>query len=114
MGLMDKLRNLLQQHPDKVDEGLEKAGDMANSRFPGHDEQIKTGVSEVERMVAAEDATPQHAPGEPPPGTPPQGPAPDDAVPADPAGGYERAQEVPGGPQPDVPAGPGHEPPPQR
>jgi hypothetical protein len=52
-----------------------------------------------------------HEPGERPPGTPPQGPAPREAIPDDPASGYEPLSEVPGGPQPDVPAGPGHTPP---
>lgn len=114
MGFMDKAKDLLNQHDDKVDQGLDKAGEAAKGRFAGHEGHIDQGVDQLQRMTGDGDTTQDHAPGEAPPGTPPQGPAPDGSVPADPSGGYEPAQEVPGGPQPDVPAGPGHEAPPQR
>jgi hypothetical protein len=113
MGFMDKAKELLNRHDDKVDQGLDKAGEAAKGRFAGHEGQLGQGVDHLKRMTGAGDTT-ERAPGEPPPGTPPQGPAPEDARPDNPTGGYEPAQEVPGGPQPDVPAGPGNEPPPQR
>jgi hypothetical protein len=105
MGFMDKAKELLNQHDDKVDQALDKGGEEAKGRFAGHDSQIDQGVDQLQRMTGAGDTT--EAP-------PPQGAAPETAVPESPAEGYESAQEVPGGPQPDVPAGPGHEPPPQR
>jgi hypothetical protein len=105
---MEKLRDLLHQHDDKVDQGLEKAGEMAKSKSPGHDQQIDQAVDKLQHMTGEGDTT------EPKPGTPPQGAAPAETAPTDQAGGFEKSQEVPGGPQPDVPAGPGHEPPPQR
>jgi hypothetical protein len=102
---MDKAKRLLDQHDDKVDQALDKAGEAGKERFAGHDSHIDQGVDHLQRTTGDGDTT--QAP-------PPQGPAPDDAVPQDPARGYDPAPEVPGGPQPDVPAGPGHEPPPQR
>ncbi|WP_219413121.1 antitoxin [Pseudonocardia nigra] len=107
MGFMDKAKDLLNQHDDKVDQGLDKAGEAAKGRFAGHDEQIDQGVDRLQGMTGAGDTTQA-------PETPPQGAAPDDAVPDRPADGVEARPEVPGGPQVDVPAGPGHEPPPQR
>jgi hypothetical protein len=32
MGLMDKLKGMLGQHPDKVDDGVTKAGDAIDDR----------------------------------------------------------------------------------
>jgi MT0933-like antitoxin protein len=42
MGLLDKARELLGKHDDKVDQAMDKAGDAAKHRFQGHDEQIDT------------------------------------------------------------------------
>ena len=104
MGFMDKAKDLLHQHDDKVDQGLDKAGEAAKGRFAGHEGHIDQGVDRLQGMTGDGDTTQ----------APPQGAAPEGAVPENQAGGYDPAQEVPGGPQPDVPAGPGHEPPPQR
>ena len=35
MGLMDKLKGMLGQHPDKVDDGITRAGDAADDRTGG-------------------------------------------------------------------------------
>ena len=44
-GFMDKARDLTEQHDDKVDEGLERAGDFADERTGGgHSEHIDRGV----------------------------------------------------------------------
>jgi hypothetical protein len=99
MGLMEKLRELLHQHDDKVDQGLGKAGEMAKSKTPGHDQQIDQAVDKLQHMTGEGDTTEQQPPGESPPGSPPRGAAPPDAT--------------PGGQQPDAPAGPGQEPPPR-
>jgi hypothetical protein len=98
MGLMDKAKDLLNKHDDKVDQGLEKAGEAAKQRFAGHEQHIDTGVDHLQRATGQGDTTA----------------APADAVPETPAEGAEPAQEVPGGPQVDVPAGPGHTPPQQQ
>jgi hypothetical protein len=111
MGFMDKAKDMLGRHDDKVDQGLDKAGEAAKGRFAGHEDHIDQGVDHLQRTTGGSEYTEAPAPAHEPP---PQGAAPDSAVPQHPAEGYDAAQEVPGGPQPDVPAGPGHEPPPQR
>jgi hypothetical protein len=111
MGFMDKAKDLLGKHDDKVDPALDKAGVAAKGRFAGHDEHIDQGVDQLQRMTGGGDTTAGPTPGEAPP---PQGAAPESAVPEDQAAGYDPAPEVPGGPQPDVPAGPGDEPPRQQ
>ncbi|NMH97257.1 antitoxin [Pseudonocardia acidicola] len=97
MGFLDKAKDLLGQHDDKVDEGLDKAGDLAKQRFAGHDDQIDTAVGKAKEATGGGDTTA----------------APAQAAPEHQAEGAEHAPEVPGGPQPDVPAGPGQEPPQQ-
>lgn len=81
MGLMEKLRELLHQHDDKVDQGLDKAGEMAKTKVQGHDQQIDQGVDKLQQMTGDGDTTEQKPPGEAPPGSPPQGAAPPDATP---------------------------------
>jgi hypothetical protein len=100
MGFMDKAKDLLNQHDDKVDQALDKAGEAAKGRFAGHEGHIDKGVDLAQQRTGAGDTT---APAEPSlPSTPDQ-----------PADGAEPASEVPGGPEVDVPAGPGHTPPQQ-
>ena len=42
---MDKAKDLAEQHDDKVDQGLEKAGDFADEKTGGgHSEHIDRGV----------------------------------------------------------------------
>lgn len=65
MGFMDKAKELLNQHDDKVDQALDKAGEMAKERFAGHDEQIDQGVDKLQEMTGAGDTTREEAP--PPP-----------------------------------------------
>jgi hypothetical protein len=44
-GFLDKAREMADQHDDKVDQGLEKAGDFAGEKTGGkYDEQIDKGV----------------------------------------------------------------------
>jgi hypothetical protein len=68
MGFMDKAKELLNQHDDKVDQALDKAGEMAKERFAGHDEQIDQGVDKLQAMTGAGDTT-EAPPEEPPPPT---------------------------------------------
>ncbi|MFK4088124.1 antitoxin [Kribbella sp. NPDC020789] len=44
MGIFDKAKDALGEHGDKVDEGIEKAGDFADEKTGGeHAEQIDKG-----------------------------------------------------------------------
>ncbi len=53
---MDKAKDLLNQHDDKVDQALDKAGEAAKSRF-GHDEQIDGLVDRAQDMTGTGDTT---------------------------------------------------------
>ena len=58
MGMMDnmkdKARDAVGQHGDKIDEGLDKAGELAKDKAPGqHDDKIDRGVDKAQQ--AAED-----------------------------------------------------------
>jgi hypothetical protein len=69
MGFMDKAKEMLDQHDDKVDQALDKGGEMAKERFAGHDEHIDQGVDRLQGMTGDGDTT-EAPPEEPPP--PPQ------------------------------------------
>ncbi|MDN5860288.1 MAG: antitoxin [Pseudonocardia sp.] len=71
MGLMDRAKDLLGQHDDKVDQGIDKVGEMAGEKF-GHQEQIDQGAEHLKGMTGEGDTTdaPPPAEGEAPP--PPQ------------------------------------------
>ena len=94
---VNKAKELADQHDDKVDQGLEQAGELAKKRLAGHESQVD-GLVEKAQAYTGEGNTLA---------------APAEAAPATPAEGVEPAQEVPGGPQVDVPAGPGEVPPQQ-
>lgn len=95
---MDKAKDMLSRHDDKVDQGLDKAGEAAKGRFAGHEDKVDGLVDRAQGMTGAGDTT--HA-------------APPEAAPDQQADGLETMPEVPGGPQVDVPAGPGPVPPQQ-
>ena len=40
MGFLEKAKELLGKHDDKVDQAMGKAGEFAKGKFEGHDEQI--------------------------------------------------------------------------
>jgi hypothetical protein len=63
MGFIDKAKELLDQHDDKVDAALEKAGELAKGRFAGYEEQIDMGVDKLHEMTGGGDTTRQ-APGD--------------------------------------------------
>jgi hypothetical protein len=99
MGFMDRAKDMAGRHDDKVDQGLDNAGEAAKGRLAGHDEQIDSAVDQAQQRTGEGDTTQA---------TPPE------AAPDQQAEGVDPAQEVPGGPQPDVPAGPGSQQPPPR
>ena len=92
MGLGDfanKAKDFADQHDEQVDQGLDRAGDEAGKRLAGHESQVDGLVDKGKQYTGEGDTT------------------------AAPAEGDEPAAEVPGGPQADVPAGPGDVPPQQ-
>lgn len=52
-GLADKAKNLVNEHGDKIEEGVEKAGEFAKTKF-GHGEQIDQVVDKVKDFVPGE------------------------------------------------------------
>jgi len=76
MGFMDKAKDMLNQHDDKVDQGLDKAGESAKGRFAGHDEHIDQGVDRLQGMTGEGDTTQAPAEGEAPPPPPADQPPP--------------------------------------
>lgn len=47
MSFIDKIKDLAGKHDDKVDQGLDKAGDVAKNKASGHDEQIDKVVGKA-------------------------------------------------------------------
>jgi hypothetical protein len=55
-GFMDKAEDLADQHDDKVDQGLQKAGDIADEKTGGgHSEQIDRGVDTAQEHTGEGD-----------------------------------------------------------
>jgi len=71
MGFLDKAKDLLGQHDDKVDQAINKAGDAATEKF-GHGDQVDK-ATEFARERTGEGDTTQH---QPPPGAPGEGDVP--------------------------------------
>lgn len=100
MGFSDfanKAKNLADQHDEQVDRGLDMAGDQAGKRLAGHESQVDGLVDKAKQHTGEGDTTA----------------APAGAGPGAPAEGVEPQQEVPGGPQVEVPAETGNVPPQQ-
>jgi hypothetical protein len=73
MGIFDKAKDLLSEHSDKVDQGIDKASDYADQRTGNqHSDKIDQGTDTVKDRVGdylgADDAT--NTPG-PTPAVPP-------------------------------------------
>ena len=49
-GLAGKAKDLAEQHADKVDEALDKAGEFVKDRF-GHDERVDMVVDKVNDAI---------------------------------------------------------------
>lgn len=53
---MDKAKNLADKHDKQVDQGLERAGDMADKRTGGkYDQHIDKGVDQAQRRTGEGD-----------------------------------------------------------
>ena len=60
MGFSDfvnKAKDLADQHDEQVDQGLDRAGDMAKERFAGHDAQVDSVVDRAQQYTGAGDTT---------------------------------------------------------
>lgn len=57
MSFLDKAKNLLNQHDDKVDQSLDKAGEAAKGRFAGHDDKIDNLVDQAQQRTGDGDTT---------------------------------------------------------
>ena len=66
MSFLDKAKELLDQHDDKVDQALDKAGDMAKQKFAGHDGQIDGLIDQAQQRTGAGDTTQAPPPAAPP------------------------------------------------
>ncbi|MCW0213371.1 MAG: antitoxin [Pseudonocardia sp.] len=72
MGFMDKAKEMLGQHDDKVDQGLDKVGEKVTEKY-GHGDQVDKGVDFLQERTGEGDTTaaPPAAPeGEQPPPPP--------------------------------------------
>ena len=49
-GLKNKAEDLVEQHGDKIEEGVEKAGEFAKGKF-GHDETVDKVVDKVQDLI---------------------------------------------------------------
>ena len=48
--LKDKASNLVEKHGEKIEEGVEKAGEFAKKKF-GHDEQVDKVVDKIQSVI---------------------------------------------------------------
>ncbi|HTF48328.1 MAG TPA: antitoxin [Pseudonocardia sp.] len=79
MGFLEKAKEMLGKHDDKVDQAMDKAGEFAKGKFQGHDEQIdKAAQMGKDYDFSGGTAAPGEAapPAEGPEGRPPAPPAP--------------------------------------
>ncbi|MFP5019999.1 antitoxin [Pseudonocardia phyllosphaerae] len=73
MGFLDKAKDLVGKNDDKVDQGINKAGEMAKEKY-GYGEQIDKATEYAREHTGEGDTAAPPPPGEAPP--PPPGEAP--------------------------------------
>lgn len=79
MGFLDKAKELLGKHDDKVDQALNKAGDAAKKKFAGNEQHIDTATKFARERTGEGDTTSEQQgqqPGQPPQGQQQPGQAP--------------------------------------
>ena len=58
-GLADKAKKMAEQHPDQVDQGIEKAGDAVDERTGGqHAEQVDKAQDALRDRIGGSDEQP--------------------------------------------------------
>lgn len=66
--LKNKAADALKEHGDKIEQGLDKAGDFAKSKLAGHDEQIDGAKAKAKSFLDKFDDKPDtDTPPTPPP-----------------------------------------------
>lgn len=63
MGFLDKAKDMLGQHDEKIDQGLDKAGEFAKGKFAGREDQIDDIVDKAKAGTGEGDTTqrePEH------------------------------------------------------
>jgi len=55
-GLKNKAQDLVEKHGDKIEDGVEKAGDFAKKKF-GHDDQVDKVVDKIQGAIPDRPAT---------------------------------------------------------
>lgn len=63
MTFLDKAKDLLRQHDDQVDQGLDRAGEAAKGRFAGHEDRIDSLVDQAQQRTGNGDTTATTGPG---------------------------------------------------
>lgn len=63
MSFLDRAKDLLNQHDDTVDQGLDKAGDAAKGRFAGHEGHIDGLIDQAQQRTGNGDSTATTGPG---------------------------------------------------
>jgi hypothetical protein len=63
--LKNKAQDLVNQHGDKIEDGVEKAGEFAKKKF-GHEQQVDSVVDKIQDMIpdkpaAGNEPKPDHA-----------------------------------------------------
>jgi hypothetical protein len=48
--MKDKAEDLVKEHGDKIEDGIDKAGELAEKKF-GHEEQIEAGVDKLKGLI---------------------------------------------------------------
>lgn len=57
MSFLDRAKDMLDQHDEKVDDALGKVGEFAKGKFAGHDTQIDGMIDKAQEMTGAGDTT---------------------------------------------------------
>jgi len=63
--LKEKAMQLLGKHPDQVDQGIDKASEIAKGKVAGHDEQIDALAQQVKDRATGTEAPPPQPPTDP-------------------------------------------------
>jgi hypothetical protein len=67
---INKAKAFIDEHDEQVDQGLDKAGEFAKSKFAGHDAQIDGALDKAQEMTGSGDTT-RHPADQPPAEQPP-------------------------------------------
>lgn len=63
MSFVDKAKDMLTEHDDTVDQGLDRAGAAAEGRSAGHEAQVDGLVDQAQQRTGAGDTTASTGPG---------------------------------------------------